>query len=123
MDPTPSNNTSLRDTLILVLLTALLFAVFLGGRPLSVPDEGRYAEIPREMIATGDWVTPRLNGVKYFEKPPLVYWLTAASIRLFGLSEGAVRLVPALFALLGCLSVYAAGRILFSGRAGILASA
>ena len=51
------------------------------------PDEGRYAEIPREMVATGDWITPRLDGLKYFEKPPLQYWATAAVYSVFGVSE------------------------------------
>ena len=58
----------------------LLLLWNLGGAPLLEPDEGRYAEIPREMVASGDLVTPHLNGVIYFEKPPLHYWLTAASI-------------------------------------------
>jgi 4-amino-4-deoxy-L-arabinose transferase-like glycosyltransferase len=61
-------------------------------RPLVDPDEGRYAEIPREMAATGDWVTPRLNGLKYFEKPPLQYWATAAAYSVLGLSEWTARL-------------------------------
>jgi len=112
----------LRDLIILTVLTTLFFGIFLGSRPLSVPDEGRYAEIPREMVATGDWLTPRLNGVKYFEKPPLVYWFTALSIKLFGLSEWSIRLAPALFALLGCLSLYLTGATLFSRRAGILSA-
>ena len=112
----------LRDIILLTVLTSLFFGLFLGSRPLSVPDEGRYAEIPREMAVTGDWVTPRLNGVKYFEKPPLVYWFTALSIKLFGLSEWSVRLAPALFSLLGCLSVYAAGTIFYGRRAGILSA-
>ena len=67
--------------------------------PSGEPDEGRYAEIPREMLATGDFVTPRLDGVKYFEKPPLFYWVEAGASRLFGPSEWALRLVPAFFAL------------------------
>jgi 4-amino-4-deoxy-L-arabinose transferase-like glycosyltransferase len=68
-------------------------------------------------------VTPRLDGVKYFEKPPLVYWLEGAAIRLFGVHEWVLRLWPALFALAGCLAVYAAGRRLFGRRAGLLAAA
>ena len=61
-------------------------------RPLMEPDEGRYAEIPREMWISGDWVTPRLSGLKYFEKPPLQYWATAAAYSLFGANELTSRL-------------------------------
>jgi len=65
-------------------------------RSLWEPDEARYAEIPREMLALGDWLTPRLNYVLYFEKPPLQYWLSALSMRLFGLHAFAARLPLAL---------------------------
>jgi 4-amino-4-deoxy-L-arabinose transferase-like glycosyltransferase len=68
-------------------------------RPLWEPDEARYAEIPREMLALGDWLTPRLNYVLYFEKPPLQYWMSALSMRLFGLQPFAARLPLALAAL------------------------
>jgi 4-amino-4-deoxy-L-arabinose transferase-like glycosyltransferase len=57
-------------------------------RKLQHPDEGRYAEIAREMAASGDWVTPRLNGLKYFEKPPMQYWATAAAFNAFGVTNG-----------------------------------
>jgi 4-amino-4-deoxy-L-arabinose transferase-like glycosyltransferase len=66
---------------------------------LAEPDEARYAEIPREMLASSDFVTPRLNGVPYFEKPPLLYWANAASFRLFGLTPWAARLPTRLFGL------------------------
>ena len=69
-------------------------------RPLWEPDEARYAEIPREMLALGDWLTPRLNYVAYFEKPPLQYWMSAVSMRLFGLQPFAARLPLALAALI-----------------------
>ena len=62
------------------LLLGVLWLASLPLRPLFDPDEGRYAEIPREMVASGDWVTPHLNGLKYFEKPPLQYWATAAAL-------------------------------------------
>lgn len=70
-----------------------------AGSWLAEPDEARYAEIPREMLASGDFVTPRLNGVPYFEKPPLHYWANAASLRLFGLTPWAARLPTRLFGL------------------------
>src|SRR5512147_1212259 len=113
---------TVRDLVVLTLAIGLLFAFMLGSRPLSVPDEGRYVEIPREMVATGDWLTPRLNGVKYFEKPPLFYWFEAVLFKFFGLSGWSVRIGPALFALLGCLAVYFAGTRLFGRAAGVLSA-
>ncbi len=118
----PAEGPHLRDAVVLFVVIGLFFALFLGSRPLSVPDEGRYVEIPREMAVTGDWVTPRLNGVKYFEKPPLVYWFEAFLIRLFGLSEWSVRLGPALFALFGCLTVYYAGACLYGRMSGLVSA-
>ena len=88
-----------RDVLLLAVLLAVFFGFELGGRALWHPDEGRYSEIPRAMVASGDYVTPRLNGVKYFEKPALFYWMQAGSIKLFGVNEWALRLWPALLAL------------------------
>ncbi len=80
------------------LLSLWFFLGFLPllVRPLWEPDEGRYGEIPREMLATGDWLTPHLNGVLYFEKPPLQYWLSALSMKLFGVNGAAARLPLAL---------------------------
>ncbi len=112
-----------RDALLLAALLALFFGFGLGERALWHPDEGRYSEIPREMVESGDFVTPRLNGVKYFEKPALFYWLQAGAIKLFGVNEWALRLWPALLALLGCLAVYGAGRALYGRRAGLIAAA
>lgn len=113
---------ALRDMLLLVLALALLFGFALGKRALWEPDEGRYAEIPREMVVSGDYLTPRLNGVKYFEKPPLFYWLQAGAIKAFGINEWSLRLWPAVFAVLGCLAVYAAGQRLYDRRSGLLAA-
>jgi 4-amino-4-deoxy-L-arabinose transferase-like glycosyltransferase len=74
------------------LVLAVAWFAILHVRPMFDPDEGRYAEIPREMAATGDWLTPRLDGLKYFEKPPLQYWATAAAYSAFGVSEWTSRL-------------------------------
>ena len=113
-----------RDLIIMTILLCLFFTFMLGNRSLSVPDEGRYVEIPREMVATGDYLTPRLNGVKYFEKPVLFYWLEAFSIKLFGLhDEYTLRLWPAFFGLFGCLGVAVAGARLFGRLSGLLAAA
>lgn len=82
----------------LIVLATVLVAIGLGnlGRPLANPDEGRYSEISREMAESGDWITPRLNGVKYLEKPPLQYWASALSLGTFGNHEVAARLYVAL---------------------------
>src|SRR5258707_5525110 len=79
---------------VLGVLAVVALAVGIGNltRHLANPDEGRYSEISREMAASGDWVTPRLDGLKYFEKPPLQYWATAAAFKLFGESEASARL-------------------------------
>jgi len=99
---------------IAAIIYLLVYAIPLGFRPLSAPDELRYSEIPREMIASGDWIVPRLNGLRYFEKPPLGYWAVAFSVRLFGENEFAVR-IPAV------LSVGLAGVFLgwLARRAGV----
>ncbi len=107
-----------RDVGLLLIICAALFGVGLGFAPLANPDEARYAEIPREMLATGDFVTPRLDGIKYFEKPPLTYWLVAGNLKLFGPGEAAARATPAILAALGVLLTYAAGRALGGRDAG-----
>src|SRR5438128_4248167 len=81
-----------RWVLALLAFVALGIAASNMARPLANPDEGRYSEISREMAASGDWVTPRLNGIKYFEKPPLQYWATAAAFEVFGVNEFAARI-------------------------------
>jgi len=84
-----------------VLAFTLIWFANLEHRRLIHPDEGRYAEIPREMVATGDWLTPRLNGIKYFEKPALQYWITAAAYEAFGIHPWTARIWPALSGFLG----------------------
>jgi 4-amino-4-deoxy-L-arabinose transferase-like glycosyltransferase len=110
---------------LFALLAGFAIAWFcnLGYRHLVKPDEGRYADIPREMIASGDWLTPRINGYRYFEKPPLQYWATAVSLSAFGMNEWAARLWPGLTGFLGVLLVYWAGNRLFGPPAGLLGAA
>jgi 4-amino-4-deoxy-L-arabinose transferase-like glycosyltransferase len=110
----------LRVTALLLLLVLLWFLP-LGAWRLFDPDEGRYAEIPREMVVSGDWVTPRLNGIKYFEKPPLQYWATAAAFETFGVHEWSARLWTALSGALGVLLAVWLGRRVYGRTAGLLA--
>jgi 4-amino-4-deoxy-L-arabinose transferase-like glycosyltransferase len=104
--------------LALALVLLALWFVKLPERPLAHPDEGRYAEISREMVATGDWVTPRLNGFAYLQKPPLQYWATAAAYEAFGVSEWTARLWTALTGLAAVLFTWFAGRRLLGTAAG-----
>lgn len=104
----------------IVLLAAFVFIWFwtLGTRTLVPTDEGRYAEMAREMLATGDWITPRLNGIKYFEKPPLQTWMNAATFAMFGLGEWQARFWTGLCGFLGVFLVWFTGRHVFSPLTG-----
>lgn len=100
---------------------AIVWFLTIQIRPMLDPDEGRYAEIPREMLTTGNWVTPRLDGLKYFEKPALQYWATAALYGIVGLSNWSSRLwtVGLGFA---CLPlIYAWATRLYGRRAALMA--
>ena len=110
-----------RTTLVLLLVLAVVWFGGLGHRKLIKPDEGRYAEIPREMVVTGDWLTPRLNDLKYFEKPPLQYWTTAAAYVAFGVGEWTSRLWTALTGFAGVLVVGYTGMRLYDRRVGAFA--
>lgn len=88
--------------ILAVILVVYVYFSGLSDYGFMDPDEGRYSEIPREMIETGDYITPRLNYVKYFEKPILHYWFTAGAFMLFGQNEFAGRVTPVLLGLLGC---------------------
>lgn len=91
---------------------ALSFWYDLGGYALLDNNEGIYAQIAREMLESGDYVTPFFNGMPYLEKPPLLFWLTALSYQLFGVSEFAARVVPALSgSLLVLLAVWSGWRL------------
>ncbi len=94
-----------KSWLLMAALWALLL-VLAALRPLALPDEGRYAEISRWMLVSGDWLTPRLDGIPFFHKPPLLHWLGSISLATFGVGAWAARLVPALHAGLMLATVY-----------------
>ena len=108
---------------VLVALGCLLFLPGLGARDLWNPDEPRYAEVTREMLATGDFLVPRLNGEIYAHKPPLLFWAMAlASVVVGRLDEVAVRLPSVLAAIGTVLLVHGIGRRLFGEAAAFLAA-
>lgn len=111
-----------RDLLILFLLIFGFFIIGLGANPYITPSEARYIEIPRQMLATGDWLTPHINGVQYFEKPPLFYWMQAFFLS-FGNSEFWGRVATALVVTLTCVITYATARLLYGRSSGLLAAA
>ncbi|MDE1891820.1 MAG: glycosyltransferase family 39 protein [Betaproteobacteria bacterium] len=91
----------MRSFVVLLLLGITIWGAGLSSRSLMRPDEGRYAEIAREMAINHDWISPRLNNILYFEKPPLQYWATATAINSFGVNNFSARLWTALCGLLG----------------------
>lgn len=109
------------DFLLISLLCVILFTLFAGSYPLISPDEGRYLEIAREMVVSGDFITPHLNAAIFLDKPILFYWFEAGVLKLLGFHEWSVRLVPAFFAWFGCLLTYWAGLKLYNRRTGLLA--
>jgi len=106
---------------IVFIISAIIWFALLGYRDLIEPDEARYAETPREMVVSGDWLTPRLNGFKYFEKPPLQYWLTAVNYELFGVSNASARLWLVTGGFLCGLFIWFLGTRLYDQNVGITA--
>ncbi|MEF9443711.1 glycosyltransferase family 39 protein [Burkholderia cenocepacia] len=123
MNDTPSRLPLNRITLVLLLVAfAIVWFAPLGLRHLIPSDEGRYAEMAREMFVTGDWITPRYNGYKYFEKPPLQTWLNALTFAWFGIGEWQARLYTAVASFAGVLLVGYTGARLFNPLSGFLAA-
>ncbi len=129
MTATPGSAFALRDpavrrgALVLIALYLLLYLLPLPVRPLASPDEVRYGEIAREMLASGDWVSPHFNGVRYFEKPALGHWLNALSLAVFGENAFALRLPVALATGLAALIVFALARRFLGASTAVLAAA
>ncbi len=129
MTATPGSASALRDpatqrgVFILVALYVLLYLFPLPFRPLASPDEVRYGEIAREMLVSGDWVSPHFNGVRYFEKPALGHWLNALSLAAFGENAFALRLPVALAIGLAALIVFALARRFLGASTAVLATA
>jgi 4-amino-4-deoxy-L-arabinose transferase-like glycosyltransferase len=107
--------------LLLVIGAGTIFLTGLGRLPLFGRDEALYAEAAREMLASGDWITPRVNGAPFLEKPPLYYWLAAAGFKVFGPSPFAARLPAALMAMLTVVLTAATGARVWGKQAGLLA--
>jgi 4-amino-4-deoxy-L-arabinose transferase-like glycosyltransferase len=105
----------------LIASVAILF-LNLGHRALWDPDEGRYAEMAREILVLHDWVSPHLNYLLYFEKPMMYIWLVAISFKTFGISEWAAHLVSLISALGGVFLIGLMARKLWGYRAGLVAS-
>ena len=95
---------------ILFLAIVAIYVYGLGSLPLVGPDEPRYAQVAREMFQRGDFITPTLGGMPWFEKPPLLYWMMIASYRVFGVSEFAARLGPVICGLLTAAFVFWTGK-------------
>lgn len=106
--------------LIVLLLVAGPMLFLNLTYPLLEPDEGRYCEIPRKMLSSGDWIVPILNQKPFYDKPPLFYWLVVGSFQLFGTNEWAARLVPTMAAFLTILAVYLLGRRAVGNRAALM---
>jgi 4-amino-4-deoxy-L-arabinose transferase-like glycosyltransferase len=107
VQPEGATHPLLRELARMALLTVAWLAATAWVRPLMLPDEGRYVAVAWEMLHSGQWLTPTLDGLPFFHKPPLFYWITAASLKLFGMGELAARAAPILGATLGALSLYA----------------
>lgn len=97
---------SVKSIVVFFVLLTTFFSFEIGNRPFANPDEARYVEISREMLKSGDFVTPRLNNVKYFEKPPLFYWIGALNQKIFGIDFAKQRLSQVIIALLGIVTLF-----------------
>lgn len=110
------------DVCFLTILAAIVFSLFSGSYPLTVPDEARYIEIAREMLSSGNYITPHLDGSIFLDKPILFYWIESIIIRFLGLHAWSVRILPEFFGVLGCVFSYWGGLKLYNRRTGLLSA-
>lgn len=106
----------------LPIFVAFVLFAFLGTRGLNEPDEGRYAELGREMATGGSWLVPHLNGIEHFQKPPLIYWLTAMGLKICGVNEWGARLPSALAAAGIIWFTFVIARTLFNRAVAVTAA-
>jgi 4-amino-4-deoxy-L-arabinose transferase-like glycosyltransferase len=106
---------------VLFVTAAALLSFVRFHVPLQEPQESRYAEIPRQMLAEGNWLVPVLHGEPYLDKPPLLYWLVMASYSVFGVHDWAARLIPCTATFLTLCTAYVWGRRVLGARGGFLA--
>lgn len=98
----------------IILLAAIFLLPFLGAFPLIDPDEPVYGQTAREMLAAGDWLSPRIYGQFWYDKPPLFYWLEMISYSLFGISDYTSRLPSAVMGIATVATVYVQSRAVFN---------
>ena len=110
------------SAIAVVLAVACVWFLTLDARHLLRSDEGRYAEIAREMLASGDWITTRYNGLLYFEKPPFQIWMTALAFKFFGIGEWQARLWVATAGAAGVCVTWLAARRWYGERVGWLSA-
>lgn len=108
---------------VVFIVAGLIFFFHLGAYGFWEPDEARYGEIAREMLALRDFIVPHLNYVAYVEKPPLLYWLAALSFRILGINEFAARVIPATSATLGVLATFIFANRVMGRRRAVIAAA
>src|SRR5689334_13490471 len=114
-----------RDSILIAVICLLWFVIYVPAlfHPALLDDaDSNHAESAKEMIETGDWVTLHLNGFRYFEKPPLMFWAIAASFELFGVSEWSARLPITLGLLTLLLATYFFGKRIYGNIGGFYAS-
>ncbi len=112
---------TLTPWLILLIWSTVMALSFLWIRPLWQPDDGRYAEVAREMVVSRDWITPTLNFVPHYSKPPLTYWVSAIGISVFGRNEFGARMAVALPFVACVLLTYLLGTEFRDRKTGFLA--